>query len=193
MNCETCGKPYEIGSRDFDYTRLAGLDEEKHQITLKAIEVLRCACGESPRIPNMDGLHYTIGLALIWEAAPLEGSAVRFLRKTIGMTQEGFAKAIEISAQYLSDWERGKELPTKPMRLAAALEYFEFLFRTEEAAKTISLDLVKETLSRMMARTREDAHRRKAAIQVDSKACPPAWMIAELSSDTADSRVGGGV
>lgn len=193
MRCEVCDERYEIERIDFDYTGLAGLDGDAHRVILEHVEVLRCGCGDAPRLPNIEGLHHAIGLLLIREGSPLDGSAVRFLRKTMGLTQREFASAIEIDAQSLSDWEREKRIPKKPTRVSAAVQFLGHVLHREDLARNLSMELIADTLDRLAARGQGDFSRRETALSVDCKGRPPAWMISELRGDEARGPAVGGL
>jgi len=193
MVCEVCGQKMVVKTIDFDYTQRAGLDPERHVIVLKNIESLWCDCGVAPRIPNVEGLHYTIGLVLIRDEAPLDGSAVRFLRKTLGMTQREFSATFDLTPEYYSDWERGKTLPKKPVRIAAAATFLTHLLKRREALVRMAPEYVAETVEKVTSRTLELAERPRgrALITVDASAHPPAWQIAEfmrLEAETGGTR-----
>jgi transcriptional regulator with XRE-family HTH domain len=171
-----------IQEERIDTQSKAGLDPEKHIIQLISIEVVRCKCGAAPRIPNIEGLHYTIGLSLIEDEAPLEGGSVRFLRRTLGMTQKEFASKFEMTPQHYSNWERDKTLPPKPVRIAAAVTFLEHLLKREGTPASMSIEDVAQTLAKFTTRTleRSSGSRTQASIAVDHDVCPPAWQIAEF-------------
>jgi hypothetical protein len=64
FKCSECGilalPRLASAEHPFDYTELAGIDPEYGRISLSGIPVLTCRCGESPVLPNLDGLHEAI-------------------------------------------------------------------------------------------------------------------------------------
>jgi hypothetical protein len=64
FKCDGCGllalPRLASAEHPFDYTALAGIDPEYGHISLCGIPVLTCRCGESPVLPNIDGLHEAI-------------------------------------------------------------------------------------------------------------------------------------
>jgi len=79
-------------------------------IFLYGIDVFHCpACGlESPRIPNIGGLHRLIARDLIRQPGLLRGSHVRFLRKNAGVSSKDFSELLGIGVSHLSRVENGK-------------------------------------------------------------------------------------
>lgn len=182
FDCEICQGPIESTKGDFDYTQLAGLNPETHRVTLHGIEVLRCKCGTAPVIANVDGLHYAIGLALIESEGPLTGRAIRFLRKTLGKTQREFAEMIDLSPEYLSDWECDRQLPKRSARGFAAIQYISSLLELEDMANTISMERIGEVIKTLKQRVQD--HPSPSRIMVEpSDLVLPAWQIAHLDGD----------
>lgn len=180
MRCEICDRELKlVDVKEYDYTARTGLDPKYHRITLVGITGYECACGVSPVIPNMDGLHFTIGLMIIQEEAPIEGSAIRFMRKTLGMTQKEFAAEIEIHEQTMSKWERNEAIPERCVRVYAATVFLSHLFKREEIINSMSMEVVSETMDLLVSRNTPKTVA-KAQIAVDLGAAPPAWMIAKL-------------
>jgi transcriptional regulator with XRE-family HTH domain len=105
--CEICHERVRAVAQPFDYTALAGLDPKTHTVLLCGIEIEACKCGPTPIIPNVDGLHIALACALLESESPFDGSVFRFLRKTLGMTQQLFAGLANVTAVTVSNWERG--------------------------------------------------------------------------------------
>lgn len=83
-------------------------------VVLVDVMVYRCAkCGaEQVEIPNMDGLHRTIALAVLCTPRLLAGDEIRFLRKVSGFTATGLAKSLAVTKNAVSRWEnKGKISP----------------------------------------------------------------------------------
>src|ERR1035441_7350055 len=64
-------------------------------VVLVDVMVYRCVrCGaEQVEIPNMDGLHRTVALAVLCKPRLLAGDEIRFLRKVAGMTETTLANS----------------------------------------------------------------------------------------------------
>jgi YgiT-type zinc finger domain-containing protein len=80
-----------------------------NNVVLKDVMVYRCRrCGaNSVEIPNMDGLHRTIGMALLCKKSMLRHDEVRFLRTVAGMTATELAKRMGVTKTAVSRWENG--------------------------------------------------------------------------------------
>lgn len=102
--CSDCNSEATIERGTYRF-RESGMDN----IVLKGIQIIKCSkCGnEDPIIPNMDGLLRTLAFAVIKSKLPLTGSAVRYLRKYVGMTGERFARMLHTDKTTVSKWENG--------------------------------------------------------------------------------------
>jgi len=79
-------------------------------VYLAGIPVRTCGgCGERlVSIPNIEGLHRAIALALIRKEERLTPMEVRFLRKSLGWSGADFARKFHTSPQQVSRWESVK-------------------------------------------------------------------------------------
>lgn len=79
--------------------------------------VARCTrCGEyEVVIPNIEGLHRALALAIAGKEPRLSAEEIRFLRKYIGLSSGDFAQHIGVAPETVSRWENGKS----PMSLTA--------------------------------------------------------------------------
>ncbi|MBF0324242.1 MAG: helix-turn-helix domain-containing protein [Alphaproteobacteria bacterium] len=59
-------------------------------------------------IPNVNGLHKAIALAIIGRPGLMTGKELRFLRTEMGMTQAELATCIHKEPQSVGRWERGE-------------------------------------------------------------------------------------
>ena len=180
MHCDKCERELKlVALKEFDYTERAGLDSKYHQVLLEGISGYECACGIAPVIPNMDGLHFMIGLSFIRDEEPIDGSGIRFMRKTLGMTQKALAEAIEVHEQTISKWERNEQIPERPVRVYAANVYLSHLLQREEIIKSMRMEYIAETIELLVSRNvPKPPSRSRVSVKLDST--PPAWMIAEL-------------
>ena len=72
------------------------------------------AChNECPEIPNVLGLHHSIGSHLARKPSPLTGAEFRFLRKEIGLKAKELARHLGTTNVNLSRWETG-DIPVNP-------------------------------------------------------------------------------
>jgi len=97
----TTGKsePYHYIESGLDNFFLCGIDQ------------LRCPeCGEEiVAIPNIKGLHLTIGRSLVCKEEMLTGSEARFLRKELGLKSKDMAAALSMTPETYSRWENDKQ------------------------------------------------------------------------------------
>lgn len=98
-NCRACCGEMQLVRKDYHFKE-SGLEN----VILKDIEVLVCRkCGsEAPRIPRLNDLMRTIAVAMIAKPFELTGPEVRFLRKFMDETIEGFARKLGIDRSHLS-------------------------------------------------------------------------------------------
>lgn len=88
-------------------------------VVLKDVLVYRCArCGSSHvEIPNMDGLHRTLALAVLCKATLLSSEEIRFLRRVAGFaTATEFATSLGVTKNAVSKWENNGKLGPKSDR-----------------------------------------------------------------------------
>ncbi len=104
LNCLECNGPLRLVRKDYRFVE-SGLDN----VILKDLEVLVCdQCKtETPRLPRLNDLMRTLAVALITKPYALEGQDVRFLRKFLGLTNEGFAAILNVDKSHLSRVENG--------------------------------------------------------------------------------------
>jgi putative zinc finger/helix-turn-helix YgiT family protein len=77
-------------------------------LVLENVEVRHCPkCGNDVVvIPRMAQLHRTIALALLRKRERLAPTEIRFLRKSLGWSQQDFAKHLHVDPSTVSRWER---------------------------------------------------------------------------------------
>jgi transcriptional regulator with XRE-family HTH domain len=59
-------------------------------------------------IEDIEGLHNAIALDLVALEDSLSGKEIRFIRNTMGKTQEEVAESLGVDAQTVARWEKGK-------------------------------------------------------------------------------------
>lgn len=111
MRCDECGTVLRIRKNRRYVYRESGLSS----VILTGIQILSCpAChNELPEIPNVVGLHQTIGGQLVRKPSPLTGAEFRFLRKQIGLKAKELARHLGTTDVNLSRWEAG-DIPVNP-------------------------------------------------------------------------------
>lgn len=132
MRCHECGAALRVRKNRRYVYRESGLSS----VVLTGIGILSCpACrSEFPEIPNVLGLHHTIGSHLARKPSPLTGAEFRFLRKEIGLKAKELAGHLGTTGVNLSRWETG-DIPVNPAadRLLRVL----YLLHTVKAERVI--------------------------------------------------------
>lgn len=184
--CDECGQLLKAEESPFDYTQLAGLCPKEYTVLLRGIRVYRCACGLTPEIPNIEGLHYALATALITTDEPLGGSAVRFLRQTLGMTQVKFAERCRISPEYLSGVENGRKTLRPQSDTHVRLVFLGELLRRPDIDQHFAMPDLKEVIKKLSERVSEVVRDLRETIEIENEGCPPAWMIKDLKDPNND-------
>jgi len=106
VRCSNCSEPAKIAHGNYQFKE-SGLEN----VVLCGIELIQCDhCGnEDPIIPGMDDLFRTIALALVTKPYRLAGEEVRFLRKYMGLTGDGFSRLLHVDKTTLSKWENNDD------------------------------------------------------------------------------------
>jgi putative zinc finger/helix-turn-helix YgiT family protein len=133
--CVECGSGVERVRKDYHFVE-SGLDN----VILREIEVDVCPeCGDSPRIQRIEDVLLTIAAGLIAKPYELTGKEVRFLRKTLEVSVEDFARKLGVDRSHLSRLENGAlAISRQTDRLVRALV---LLHRPELLAKLAALDM----------------------------------------------------
>jgi putative zinc finger/helix-turn-helix YgiT family protein len=110
MKC-SCGGRIKSTVENYRYDA-AGLSS----VTLQAVKVHRCeGCGETGvTIPRIERLHRAIAEALARKPSPLVGEEIRYLRKYLGLSSQGFAECMGVSREHVSRWETGAKVMSPP-------------------------------------------------------------------------------
>ena len=97
----------------YEYAALAGLDPKHYTILLHGIDVSCCKCGLTPEIPDLEGLNLAVAVQIALRSR-IEGTALRFLRKVLGSSQEEFGSWIDVKGARISQLEgESSELPPR--------------------------------------------------------------------------------
>lgn len=103
--CFECGTRMRMKRENYKYDA-SGLPG----VTLRAIPVARCPhCHEvEVHIPNIEGLHRALALAIARKTERLTAEEIRFLRKYLGLSGVDFAQHLGVAPETVSRWEQGK-------------------------------------------------------------------------------------
>lgn len=106
MKCTNCGHQMAKHIDNYHYTE-SGLDN----VVLTGLTLYKCSkCGEAiPQIPDINGLHESIGIAISKSEKVLRGSEIRFLRKELGLKAQELADLLGVYKVSVSRWENEKE------------------------------------------------------------------------------------
>ncbi|HWG19429.1 MAG TPA: YgiT-type zinc finger protein [Terracidiphilus sp.] len=143
-SCRACGGEMRSVRQDYQFKE-SGLDN----VILKDIEVLVCdPCGSIvPRIPRLNDLMRTIAVAMIAKPSELTGPEVRFLRKFMDETIEGFARKLGVDRSHLSRIENESlGISRQTDRLVRALA---LIHRTELLEKLARLGRTESVLMQL--------------------------------------------
>ena len=103
MNCFECDKGKMVTSVDAYRYYESGLTN----VVLFGVTLHRCkSCGaEYISIPDLEGLHRALAVAIISKDGRLTPAEVRFLRKSLGWSGADFARKFHVSPSAVSRWE----------------------------------------------------------------------------------------
>jgi transcriptional regulator with XRE-family HTH domain len=175
IECDHCEEFLVATKEPYNYTRLSGLDPHEYTVMLSGINVYRCACGLAPEIPNVEGLQYAIGVALVMLDEPIKASGIKFLRKSLGLRQVDFAKMCAITPEWLSTVENAREKLSEPTETKMRLAFLSCLLGKPDVANHFDWPDLAAVIKKMAARTDKwisGSHQQRIDI-----GCPPAWMI----------------
>ena len=141
--CSECGGPVERVKKDYRFVE-SGLDN----VVLRNIEVDVCLkCGDSPRIYRINEVFLAIAASLIAKPFELTGTEVRFLRKTLEVGIEDFARKLGVDRSHLSRVENGAlAISRQTDRLVRTLV---LLHRPELMEKLTAMDIRETVLKRL--------------------------------------------
>jgi putative zinc finger/helix-turn-helix YgiT family protein len=107
VRCPNCGSEATVERGNWPFEKETGLKG----VVLPGVEIIRCPhCRtEMPILRGVNRIMRTVALALVNKPYRLNGAEVRFLRKHVGMTQEGFSQLIHVDKTTLSKWETGDD------------------------------------------------------------------------------------
>lgn len=83
-------------------------------------------------IKDLDGLHWAIGKHLARNRKTLNSAEIRFLRKTMDLSQQELGHLLGKTSQSVARWEKGTEIPATAEKLLRAL----FLAKTGDEQST---------------------------------------------------------
>jgi putative zinc finger/helix-turn-helix YgiT family protein len=99
--CFDCDRNMRGKRTTYQYTE-CGLNSVK----LANVPVFECECGAKvPEIPDIEGLHMLIAVAILQKNSLLSGDEIRFLRKSASLSQSELAKIVGVHSTRVSKWE----------------------------------------------------------------------------------------
>jgi DNA-binding transcriptional regulator YiaG len=138
-----CWSGEETHREPYAYT-LCGLD---NIFLLNGYEIISHDGEEFVSVVDVDGLHYAIGRHLVVHRKGLSAKEIRFLRKTMDLTQAELAAKLGNDAQTVARWEKGvSEIPGTAEKLLRAL------FLAENMRDDDDLKLLKNLLVSLMGK-----------------------------------------
>jgi DNA-binding transcriptional regulator YiaG len=145
MKCSNCSQPAEIAHGNYRFKE-SGLNN----VILCGIELVKCKhCGnEDPIIPALDDLFRTIVLALVTKPYGLAGEEVRFLRKYMGLTGDGFSRLLHIDKTTVSKWENNDD----PVGTQSDLAIRMIVMSQDEALRTKAKAIIREHFEKIQFR-----------------------------------------
>jgi putative zinc finger/helix-turn-helix YgiT family protein len=145
--CYECRGLARSQRENYPYTE-CGL---KH-VVLKDVLVYRCQqCrAASVEIPNMDGLHRTISLAVLCKHSLLAGDEIRFLRKVAGFTATELAENLGVTKQAVSRWENCNRISSQSERSIRLICGWAIIREIiTERSGAVNLEDVRQTLRKL--------------------------------------------
>ena len=101
-------------------------------------------------IKDIDGLHIAIGKHLVLNRKALAPKEIKFLRKTMEMTQSELAEVLGKTSQSVARWEKGEvSIPGSAEKLLRALFYARHIISEEDLQ--VLRDLLLEKLGELDA------------------------------------------
>lgn len=193
MNCFACGSEMTTAVENHAYVE-AGLPA----VTLLAVEIRRCPCGESELVlPALESIHRQIMQALVAKAGRLAAEEMRFLRKFAGYSGVDMARRVGVAPETLSRWENGaqdvgvgSDRLLRVVVMAAAGESLQpsaFLtMASAEGAEALRLSVAASAAPPAPAETQTiQAPSATASAGVDWEARPVRLSVARLTSNAA--------
>ncbi len=125
---------------------------------LMGIEIIRCKqCqNDMPIIRGANRIMHTLAEAIVRKPYRLAGDEVRFLRKYIGATQDGFARLVHVDKTTISKWETGDD----PVGIHSDL-----LIRLLTVLRQHDLKLTPDETAQLLESVREV--RKRVRVQID--------------------------
>ena len=75
------------------------------------------AYGPGVRVEDAEDLHRALAAGIVADKAPMSGQELRFIRKLMGLSQNGLARLLGSSDQRVARWEKGQPLDPSAERL----------------------------------------------------------------------------
>jgi|SRR5215831_168446 len=108
MKCEICqGRTRLLKDQEYRY-----IESGLNHVYLQGVDVEFCEeCNEkSPLIPRILELHSVIGWNLALQPTTLRGTAIKFMRKQLGMRAREWAELMRVDVSTFSRWENDEQV-----------------------------------------------------------------------------------
>lgn len=94
------------------------------------------------RVLDVDGLHQAIGIHLVSNRKILSHKEIKFLRKTLDLTQAELGRLINQSPQQIARWEKGLNNIAGPADRLIRLMFIYTLLKQENSAPELPIDFL---------------------------------------------------
>jgi DNA-binding transcriptional regulator YiaG len=159
-----CWSGEEIQEKPYEY-KVSGLD---NIVLLNGYKITYHDGEEFISVVDVDGLHRAIGRHLVMHRKGLAPKEVRFLRKTMDMTQADLAKKLGNDAQSVARWEKGVcDMPGTAEKLLRAM------FLAANIAEDGDLNVLRKLLVSVMDELDQidDVEQRQAQFKLADRWC----------------------
>lgn len=94
----------EPAARPFHY-KMSGLD---NVWLMNGFHEEQTPYGRGIRVEDVDGLHRVLAHVIVSDKAVMRGAELRFVRKQLGLSQNGLSRLLGCSDQRVARWEKGQ-------------------------------------------------------------------------------------
>lgn len=179
--CTQCGKELIASVGDITY------EDGGICVVLKDSRTWSCPGCEDQvlhEIPNLAGLHLTIGLNLAESDSRLQAAEFRFLRKSLGLSVPAFAHALGVAKSTLSEWEQGKKVPSLASEKHLRRTYLLAVTSTEDC-RDVDICAIEQAIGSLEDREQPRSRRIELSFfggiptLTGGRPVPPGWLTEE--------------